>query len=242
MSKLEFSSLYHRTKQVILEMIKSNSFTGNKLPPEDELAREIGVSLSTVREALLMLTREGVITKKHGLGNFVHRSALQAKMRVDLVTDFIELLEGSGYEVRLVQSGFRMEEADALIAQRLHLEEREELLTYTRSFYAGEELAIHSLNRIPSRLLVKTTSDAIVERTIYDFVWKYCQEDLAHSILEFVPHIAEENEQRLFDLPKSTAMIVWEEIFYNLQDQPVCFNHVFFNPNIVKMKMLRKWG
>ncbi|MEW6622818.1 MAG: GntR family transcriptional regulator [Bacillota bacterium] len=241
MRKMEFSKLYLRTKETILTMINDNLFPGNKLPSEDELAKDLGVSLTTVREALLVLTKDGIITKKHGIGSFVHRSALAAKMRIDIISDFIDLLEDGGYDVRLVQSGYRIEPASHEEAQNLQVNGGDELFTYERVFYANDIPAIWALNKIPTVYLQNQPSDKEVERTIYQFVRKYCREELVQSILEFNPRCATKPEKELFALDEGTPLLAWDEVFYNIADVPITFNRITFNPRLMKLKMLRKW-
>lgn len=44
---------------------------GSQLPMEKELTRSLKVGRATVRAAMAELEREGVITKRHGIGSFV---------------------------------------------------------------------------------------------------------------------------------------------------------------------------
>jgi len=44
---------------------------GTKLPPQAELATELGVSLLTLRQALHQLAQDGLIAPEHGRGTFV---------------------------------------------------------------------------------------------------------------------------------------------------------------------------
>ncbi|RVX44924.1 regulatory GntR family protein [Nonomuraea polychroma] len=46
---------------------------GSTLPSESQLRRTHGVSRSTVRQALVVLEREGLIVSEHGRGRFVRR-------------------------------------------------------------------------------------------------------------------------------------------------------------------------
>lgn len=59
--------------QRITEMIETEGrFTvGDKLPNENDLAQELGVSRSTLREAVKILTTSGILEIKRGKGTFV---------------------------------------------------------------------------------------------------------------------------------------------------------------------------
>ncbi|MBV7696102.1 GntR family transcriptional regulator [Streptomyces sp. TRM70350] len=51
---------------------------GDRLPPETELARRYRRSVPTVQNALRLLSEEGLIHKRHGLGTFVRRPRVLA--------------------------------------------------------------------------------------------------------------------------------------------------------------------
>lgn len=61
------------TAQRIIKMIEEeNRFTvGEKLPNENDLSLELGVSRSTLREAIKILTTSGILEIKRGKGTFV---------------------------------------------------------------------------------------------------------------------------------------------------------------------------
>jgi len=48
---------------------------GQRLPSETELAAEVGVGRSSVREAVKLLARDGLLDVRHGVGTFVAESA-----------------------------------------------------------------------------------------------------------------------------------------------------------------------
>ncbi|WP_043265362.1 GntR family transcriptional regulator [Streptomyces sp. CT34] len=52
---------------------------GDRLPAETKLAERFGRSVPTVREALRTLRDEGLIEKRHGVGNFVRRERTPAR-------------------------------------------------------------------------------------------------------------------------------------------------------------------
>jgi DNA-binding FadR family transcriptional regulator len=64
---------------------------GTKLPSEQELARQLGVGRSTVREALRVLTHLGLVEPRSGLGTYVvDRRVRDTNIRAPLTRDDIQ--------------------------------------------------------------------------------------------------------------------------------------------------------
>jgi CheY-like chemotaxis protein len=94
---------------------------GSALPTQPALARAIGVSTVTLRQALERLAEEGIIEARHGHGTFV-RSLRPVRGPVLVVDDdssirsvLMDSLENLGYAAEAVESG---EQAIARVAQR----------------------------------------------------------------------------------------------------------------------------
>lgn len=77
MSLSDFSStvgvpLYVRIRESLREMITSGELErGQKLPSEDILAEQYGVSRMTVRHGISELIEDGLLYRRHGVGTFV---------------------------------------------------------------------------------------------------------------------------------------------------------------------------
>jgi DNA-binding GntR family transcriptional regulator len=64
--------LYIQAIEAITERIKSGELEpGSQLPPEEVLASSLGISRSTLREALGHLETHGLIARRQGIGTFV---------------------------------------------------------------------------------------------------------------------------------------------------------------------------
>lgn len=64
--------LYIQAIEAITEKIESGDLEpGSQLPPEEELAASLGISRSTLREALGHLETHGLIARRQGIGTFV---------------------------------------------------------------------------------------------------------------------------------------------------------------------------
>lgn len=64
--------LFRQVRNDLLKRISSGEFpVHSQLPTERELIRKYGVSITTIRKAVQMLSDEGVVSKKQGVGTFV---------------------------------------------------------------------------------------------------------------------------------------------------------------------------
>jgi len=69
---IESKRLYRQIADQIRTLIRSGEFTaGARLPPERDLARQLGVSRPSVREALIALEVEGLVEVRIGSGIYV---------------------------------------------------------------------------------------------------------------------------------------------------------------------------
>ncbi len=77
---IEPRRLYRQIADQIRTLIRSGEFTaGQRLPPERDLARQLGVSRPSVREALIALEVEGLVDVRIGSGIYVLRSGHQRR-------------------------------------------------------------------------------------------------------------------------------------------------------------------
>lgn len=73
MSEIDFDALeplYEQVARVLRERIADGTYV-RRLPGENPLAKEFGVSRLTVHAALEILTREGLVKAARGRGTFV---------------------------------------------------------------------------------------------------------------------------------------------------------------------------
>lgn len=70
---MQKENLSQRTAQNLREMITTEHIYkyGEKLPNENELSEKLGISRATLREAIRILSSEGILTVKRGLGTYV---------------------------------------------------------------------------------------------------------------------------------------------------------------------------
>ena len=105
--------LANQLYEQILDWIISGMLKeGDKLPSENELCKSFQVSRPIVREAMLKLQTDALVTTKKGIGTFVLHSPLKGLSKFASTNDIAVILESQ--EVRMALEG----EAAALAANR----------------------------------------------------------------------------------------------------------------------------
>src|ERR1700694_5609817 len=71
--RLSHQVLYLQVREALVKRIADGTWkAGDAMPNEGNLARELGVSMGTLRKALDLMERERLITRKQGRGTFIN--------------------------------------------------------------------------------------------------------------------------------------------------------------------------
>lgn len=124
---------------------------GSRLPSEAELSTAYAVSRVTVREALRMLQRDGLVIARHGRGHFVLGGG-PIREPITELRGVTELLAARGYTVETEVLAATPGPAGGL-AGALQLAAEDEVIRVERLRSSGGEPLIYSLDAVPSHLV-----------------------------------------------------------------------------------------
>jgi GntR family transcriptional regulator len=125
---------------------------GSRLPSEPELAIELGVSRPTLREALVLLAREGWLVRRHGSGTFV---ADRTRLINSIDTNFgvTELIVQAGQQPGTDGLTYRVERASREVREALAIGANASVEVLERLRTADGAPVVHSVDHIPLGLL-----------------------------------------------------------------------------------------
>lgn len=125
---MQNENLSQRTAERLKDMIVTNGVYkyGEKLPNENELSNELGISRTTLREAIRILSSQGILEVKRGRGTFVAKEINQFADSGIEMQDFskMKITLRDLYEARMIFEP----EAASLACKRASDEEINEIL------------------------------------------------------------------------------------------------------------------
>ncbi|HKR99059.1 MAG TPA: FadR/GntR family transcriptional regulator [Candidatus Dormibacteraeota bacterium] len=146
---------------------------GDRLPPERELAEQLGVGRNSVREAIRQLAMLGLVEARQGGGTYVLAPAVASLMRP--FRDVVELSDASPWEIvefRMVLEPFIAALAARRIAARPEAigELRVALALFEETAESGSDLAVdydtlfhHRLAEAAGNVVIVAVQEALLE-------------------------------------------------------------------------------
>ena len=146
------AKLATRVRDEVRDRIRDGRLgNGGQLPAEVELASSLGVSRTTVREALLQLEQEGLVIRRHGHGTFVrHNAILRGSLNANLSTT--DVIRSHAMEPGTTHAQLRREVARGEDAARLDVPPGGEVIVLERVRTADGRPVIFTVDTIPAQL------------------------------------------------------------------------------------------
>lgn len=234
-------SLTEQVKAYIKDRIVNDQFPDGRIPPEIEMAEALGVSRTTVRDALSRLEMEGAVVRKQGAGTFVNKPMLQIHTRLDEIWSYEAMLRAHGFtpstqvlESRVVDFG-AAEFSDTFGAPF-----SEELLVVRKLFLEDERPVILTDNFIPLRLISRPYTKTDLARPVYDFLEMFGSAQLSYYLTEIVPRIASAEVAAALAIEPDTPLIAFDETGYDEANQPVLKALSYFRDDLLRLRIMRR--
>ena len=138
--------LYYQIKELMRGKIDNEDWkSGDKIPNEVDLAKTFMVSRSTMRQAILELVREGILSRKKGVGTFVSKPKFEG--------NFISLSYPEELGTKHTPVSIKVVEGTSGTLKALNLKRNEQVFEIIRLRLFNEEPAAIEQTYIPVSLV-----------------------------------------------------------------------------------------
>lgn len=218
--------LYLQLVEAIKQKISSNIWKiGMMIPSENELSRELDVSVGTVKKALGVLVQEGILFRRQGKGTFVavpdFSKSFSRFFRYGQTGDFSGEIPGS------VVLDLSVIKAEPQIAEILHLVEESEVLkikrvrTLQQIPFSVEELYL------PHERFKGLTKPLIENKLLYPIYNEMFSTPVIWADEYLQPDIADQEIAEVLGIDVGAPVMCVERLAHTYEDIPVEWRRSF---------------
>ena len=230
--------LHVQLEEIIREKIKNGEWSEDaRIPSENELSREYGLSRMTVRSVILRLAQEGLLYRVPGKGTFVSVNKLLSRPLSHM--GLREQLDRQGLEseTRLLEA--REMHAPLSLAARMGIGEEEEIFYILRlRSVKGSPLSLH-MSYIPKRLCpdMLTVGHNFEVAQLCDILREEygIEQNKMIETLEIVA--AGASEAAHLGVRRNYPLMHLENLIFSADDQPMEYSSVLFRGDRIKLEI-----
>ena len=213
--------LSFRVREEIATRIASGHIgPGTKLPPEPELAEEMGVSRATLREALRSLEEDGFVTRTRGAGTYATR---RPRLRNNLDVNFgvTEAIRSSGMRPGTKHGSIHTQGATAEQAASLDIGEGDPVVVLERVRTADARPVVFSRDVIAATRFPAAELGAMpLDGSLYA-VLEHHGHPVARGIVTVAPQTATKEVGKRLDVRAGTLLMFLRQIDYGVEGEPL---------------------
>ncbi|MFZ1755552.1 MAG: GntR family transcriptional regulator [Caldilineaceae bacterium] len=213
---------------------------GDKLPPEPELAQQIGVSRATLREALRSFEQQGIINRKQGVGTFVSLRPPYIESGLESLESIEMLLASRQIQPTFPQRTVSTEAALPKAAQRLAIGEGEPLTVVTSTVVVSGSPVAYLLEVTPKAFVEAGAVADLDGSLLHHLLAAPAHYDTAYAVAHIAPVHGTEAICRALGVGTQTPLFFIEQTAYTSNHQPCFYSRNYYVPSFFDFHVVRK--
>ncbi len=228
--------------QITLANLIGETPAGNRLPAEPELARQLGVSRATLREAMRTFEGQGLIRRRQGVGTFVvsHSQIIDSGLEV---LESLENLAGKiGLEVSMGELRIKQTEANAEQAEALQVELCTPLLKVSRVISANSRPVAFLIDILPLDIFPGESLQDSFTGSVLDLLLRQGEPELANSLTEVQAVSATSDIARALEIQRGDVLLMFNARLFSASGRVLDYSFSYFLPGYFRFHVVRRVG
>jgi len=225
----ETISTYQRLQNDLSDIIH-DAPRGTKLPAEPELAKKLGVSRATLREAMRTFESQGLLRRRQGLGTFVHGPSQVIESGLEVLESIETQAEKIGLEVTMGDLAISHIKATPEQAKKLDVAPDTPLLQINRIILTDNAPVAYLIDILPEGILSPDILKNKFTGSVLDLLITNGEPPLALSETEISAIHAPSKVAKALDVQRGDTLLLLNAILYDQEGAPVDLSHSYFLP------------
>jgi GntR family transcriptional regulator len=237
--QVESTHIFQRLQMQLSRMIAETP-PGNRLPAEPELAKQLGVSRATLREAMRSFEGQGLIRRRQGIGTFVvgHSHVIESGLEV------LESIETLARRIQLEVSMGALQvsqvNASPAMAAVLHVEEGAQLVQIARVIEAEHRPVAYLVDTLPEDILAAADIEQGFTGSVLDLLLQRGSLPLATSRAEIQAVAAAPEIARALEIQRGDVLLMFSAQLFTSPGRVVDYSLSYFLPGYFQFHVVRR--
>jgi len=210
------------------------------LPSEPTLAKDLGVSRATLREAMRTFETQGLIRRKQGSGTYVTHPSQVFESGLEMLESIETLAARLGLEVRMVEMRVEERPASPDEARALMLNENASVIHVSRVIFAEKRPVAYLIDIVPNNLLNSDELDKDFSGSILDLFLERGSPDLVSSRCEITADSAPVEVAKSLGIQRGDVLLKFVSYLYSADGQVVDYSFSYFLPGYFRFHVMRR--
>lgn len=241
MEKMSKDQPRHKVETALSDLIAGLP-SGSQLPPEPQLAQQLGASRATVREVIRSFVERGVLVRRHGVGTFVASRIPFLESGLEVLESLERLAQRTGLKTEMYR--LTVLERAASPAERVGLgiesTDAVPVLVVDRVIAVAGTPVADLRDVVPLQVLRKSDLGPDFRGSVLDVFLKRGEPLLSFSRTDIIAESARADVARRLQIPRGTALLKLTAQLYSVDERIVDFSVSFFIPGHFKFHVIRK--
>jgi GntR family transcriptional regulator len=232
---------FHRLQTELEQLILSLPVDA-RLPSEPQLARNLGVSRATLREAMRAFEGRGMIRRRQGVGTFVTARPAVMDSGLEVLESLETIAQRSGLTVHMGELSVEHVSADATLAEKLELPPGAEVIRISRIIHADNRPVAFLVDALPADILSDAELAAGFTGSVLDLLLRRGNPRLVQSRTEVNAIGASQQVAHALQIQREDVLLYFTAQLYSEEGRAVDFSHSYFLPGYYRFHIVRRVG
>ncbi|MDP2993500.1 MAG: GntR family transcriptional regulator [Anaerolineales bacterium] len=232
---------FRRVQSELAEMINSLP-AETRLPSEPTLAKQMGVSRATLREAMRSFEGQGMIRRRQGVGTFVVAKVPVLDTGLEALESIETIAQRSGLTVRMGELQVQQVAADEGLAAVLNLKVGADLTRVARIIFTDQRPIAYLVDTLPMDILAVDELQSGFTGSVLDLLLRRGDPKLIQSRTEIKAIGATSEVARALQIQREDVLLQFAAQLYSEDSRVVDYSISYFLPGYFRFHVVRRVG
>jgi GntR family transcriptional regulator len=223
-----------------LTQIIANSEVGERLPAEPELAKKLGVSRATLREAMRTFEGQGLVRRKQGVGTFVVGQTKVIDSGLEVLESIETLATRIGLQVSMGDMKVTSVHASVEEGEALNVPEGTELVKVSRVIDAEKHPVAYLIDVLPNHVLPEEDLKVGFTGSVLDLLLKRGSPRFSKSFTDIQAVSATPEIAKMLEVQRGDVLLMFTARLYNENGEVVDYSSSYFLPGYFRFHVVRR--